>query len=329
MSQLCATLGNIKITIIPLFEHGSSSCFTHFLLKNPPIFILSKLVSYFYHQIFPKSSMNPRYLILKLLVLIVIRASSSLSAGLYGTCNGAPFTCGTVSGFRYPFRRHRDPAHCGYPGFELNCDERNPPTIEIMKIMYRILGVDPTAQILTIVREDMVNSMCPAELVNTTIDHVLFDFASGYMNISLLFGCPLSFDLAGFGSILCGKDEVANPVFLMPGIQAPGICETSVMIPVPVGFMNLTGFAQVIQKGFEIRWKVGPKPCTDCTQSGGQCVYDSATSLTSCACLDLPFLVDTCSTVNKTGDSSPPPPPSSSSSSLLSSGTQLFSYNDF
>ncbi|KAJ9562194.1 hypothetical protein OSB04_007354 [Centaurea solstitialis] len=263
--------------------------------------------------------MNPRYLILKLLVLIVLRASSSRSAGLYGTCNGA-FSCGTVSGFRYPFRRHQDPAYCGYPGFELNCDERNPPTIEIMKIMYRILGVDPTNQILTVVREDMVNSICPEELVNTTIDHTLFDYTSGYMNISFLFGCPFSFDLVGFGSIFCGKDEVTSPVFLMPGIQAPGICETSVIIPVPVGFMNPTGLGQVIKKGFEIIWKVGPKPCTDCTQSGGQCIYDSATSLTSCACLELPFLVDTCSTKNKTGAASSP---TSSSLSLPSSGFRL------
>ncbi|XP_024984219.1 LEAF RUST 10 DISEASE-RESISTANCE LOCUS RECEPTOR-LIKE PROTEIN KINASE-like 1.4 [Cynara cardunculus var. scolymus] len=262
--------------------------------------------------------MNSRYLILKLLVLIVIRASSSRSAGFYGTCNGS-FSCGNLSGFRYPFRRHQDPAYCGYPGFELNCDGKNPPTIEIMKIMYRVLGVDPTAQILTVVREDMVNSICPQDLVNTTIDHELFDYTSSYMNISFLFGCPFSFDLVGFGSIFCSVEEV-SPVFLMPGIQAPGICKTSVIIPVPVGFTNPSGLSQVLQKGFEVRWKVGPKPCNDCTQSGGQCIYDSATSLTSCACIETPILVESCSTVNKTGAGSSPP-----SSSLSSSGTQLYS----
>ncbi|KAI3768118.1 hypothetical protein L2E82_18550 [Cichorium intybus] len=244
--------------------------------------------------------MNPRYLILKLLILIILQESSSNSAGFYGTCN-TPFSCGTISGFQYPFRRHQDPAYCGYPGFELNCDDSNLPTINIMNITYQVLDINPTAQILKIVRKDMINSMCPQDLVNTTMDPKLFSFTKSYMNISILFGCPISFTFSfmGIGSIFCGDNGVSQ-VFLVPGIQGPGSCETSVVIPFPVDFLNSTGLGQVLQEGFDVMWKVEGSGCSDCIESGGQCVYDNSKGLTMCACPESPLLADSCSTVNKT-----------------------------
>ncbi|PWA60632.1 hypothetical protein CTI12_AA380690 [Artemisia annua] len=249
--------------------------------------------------------MNHQYFILRLVILIITKARLSNSDGLYNTCNG-PFSCGTMSGLRYPFRRHQDPAHCGYPGFELECDEPNPPTINIMNITYHVLGLDPMSQIMKVVREDMIDTICPENLVNTTIDHELFDFPSSYTNISFLFGCPLSFNVLGMiDSVLCGNNGV-SPVFIMPGVLGPGICETSVVIPFPVGFANSTGLTQALQDGFEVSWKVKSRPCTDCTQSGGQCVYDAGTSLTACACPELPLLADRCSAMNKTDAKSSP-----------------------
>ncbi|CAI9261880.1 unnamed protein product [Lactuca saligna] len=263
--------------------------------------------------------MNPRYHILKLLILIIIQECSSNSAGFYGTCNTS-FSCGTISGFQYPFRRHQDPTYCGYPGFELNCDHQNPAIIKIMNITYKVLGIDPTAQILKIVREDMINSMCPQELVNTTIDPKLFDYTKSYMNISILFGCPLSFNFMGIGSIFCANDEL-NPVFLVPGIQGPGNCETSVVIPFPVEFLKSDVLGRVFQKGFDVIWKVEGSGCRECIQSGGQCIYDDNTVLTMCACPESPFLADSCSTVNKTDVNASP-----FVSTSTSSGMQLYTF---
>ncbi|KAI3669643.1 hypothetical protein L6452_40957 [Arctium lappa] len=262
-----------------------------------------------------KLSMNSRYLILKLLMLVVIEGCLSALDGFNGTCDDS-FSCGTISGIGYPFRRRQDPAYCGYPGFDLDCDERNPPTIDIMNLTYHILGIDPTTQILRMIREDMVNSFCPQDLVNTTINHELFDYTSSYMNITFLFGCPFSSNVVGFGSILCRNDEVTNPVFLLPGIQGPGNCKTSVVTPVPVGFVDPTGLGQVLSNGFEVRWKVG-RTCTGCMRSGGRCLYDNGTRLTTCVCPEPTFLADSCSTTNKTEVGSSP-----------SSGMQLF-YTSF
>ncbi|KAD4888389.1 hypothetical protein E3N88_20462 [Mikania micrantha] len=241
--------------------------------------------------------MNLQNLIPKLLILIIIKAPWTNSEGFYGTCNPS-FNCGSISGFHYPFRRHQDPAQCGYPGFELNCDQQNPPTINIMNITYRVLSLNPTAQTLKLVRGDMVNSACPQDLVNTTIDHELFDYTSSYTNISFLFGCPIPFDVVGMmGPLSC---DGSNLAILVPGTLGPGMCNTSVTIPFPVGLLNenpfgsLTWLVPIFRDGFEVRWKVEPGPCTDCTLSGGQCVYDISRLGTTCACPEPPLLGDSC-----------------------------------
>ncbi|GJS99258.1 leaf rust 10 disease-resistance locus receptor-like protein kinase-like 2.4 protein [Tanacetum coccineum] len=108
------------------------------------------------------------------------------------------------------------------------------------------------------------------------------------MNASLLFGCPVSFNVLGIGSIFCSNNGV-GPIFLVPGIQGPGICNTSVIVPFPIGFTNTSGFInttgsdQILQEGFGVRWKVNGKDCTDCMRSGGQCMYDNVTRLTICS----------------------------------------------
>ncbi|XP_076882459.1 LEAF RUST 10 DISEASE-RESISTANCE LOCUS RECEPTOR-LIKE PROTEIN KINASE-like 1.4 [Bidens hawaiensis] len=251
-----------------------------------------------------------------LLIFLIIKIHLANSEGFYGTCN-ASFSCGSISGFQYPFRRHQDPVQCGYPGLELNCDQPNIATINIMNIGYRVLGVDPTTQIMKLVRGDMINSVCPQDLVNTTIDHELFDYTSSYTNITFLFECPIPFELLGMiGTLLCGSNE-ASRVFLFPGALGPGTCETSVIVPFPLGVMGSMGLILALQDGFEVKWKVESGPCTDCTQSGGLCVYDATRAATRCACPGSPLLADSCSNVNnKTNVSlSPPSSPSSPGSS--------------
>ncbi|KAM0032449.1 putative protein kinase RLK-Pelle-WAK-LRK10L-1 family [Helianthus debilis subsp. tardiflorus] len=266
--------------------------------------------------------MNFHHLIPKLLILIITQIRWTNSEGFYDTCSRS-FSCGTISGIQYPFRRHQDPPECGYPGFELNCDQNNQPTINITNITYRVLGIDPTTQILKLVRGDMINS-CPQYLVNTTINHQLFDYTPSYMNISFLIGCPIPFDIEGMiTSFFCTNIGI-NPVILVPGATGPGVCKTSVVIPSPVGF---TGLIEVLQDGFEVKWKVDPGPCADCIQSGGLCVSDISRLATTCACPEPPLLADTCSNskVNKPDVGLSPPSSTSSPTSTGSSKTSSLS----
>nr|KAJ0215323.1 hypothetical protein LSAT_V11C300136680 [Lactuca sativa] len=52
---------------------------------------------------------------------------------------------------------------------------------------------------LKIVRQDMIESICPQDQVNTTMDYNLFDYNSDYMNVSFLFGCSDSWSGIGDG----------------------------------------------------------------------------------------------------------------------------------
>ncbi|CAH1434566.1 unnamed protein product [Lactuca virosa] len=231
--------------------------------------------------------MNPKHFLLNFLTLIVLGECSTTIDKFYGTCNDS-FTCGTISGFQFPFRRQNDPTNCGYPGFEINCDEHNPPTFTIKNMTYQIQNIDPTVQILKIVREDMIESICPQDQVNTTMDYNLFDFNSGYMNMSFLFGCPDSWTGMGGGFDLCGNNG-GKPVFLTVGVHGPGDCGSSVVVPVPVEFVEPNASGRVVGNGFEVRWKVDDEICTGCRQSGGQCMYDNSTRLTGCSCPNQPL----------------------------------------
>ncbi|KAI3768121.1 hypothetical protein L2E82_18553 [Cichorium intybus] len=250
--------------------------------------------------------MNPKHFIIIFLTLIVLGESSTNPEEFYKTCTDS-FTCGNISGFRFPFRRETDPAYCGYPGFELNCDEKNAPTINIKNMTYHVKSIDPTAQILKIVREDMIESMCPQDRVNTTMDYTLFDYTSGYINTTLLFGCSVSFNGMGIGPTSCDNNG-GSTVFFMPGIHVPEGCESGVVVPGPDRFFDLSELGRVLQDGFEVKWKVGDAVCTGCSQSGGRCVYDDDTRLTACGCPDPPFLADRCAGVNKTRVESSPKP---------------------
>ncbi|PWA60633.1 concanavalin A-like lectin/glucanase domain-containing protein [Artemisia annua] len=155
-------------------------------------------------------------------------------------------------------------------------------------------------------REDMADSVCPQVLVNTTIDNNLFSHTSSYMNISYLFGCPVSIDDTGvIGSIFCNNNGVDH-VILSYGARGPGSCKTSVILPVPDRFMAPSDLGPFVHQGFEVKWNLRVRPCTDCMQSGGQCMYSNISSLTTCACPEPPFLADSCLSDNKTRVSSSP-----------------------
>ncbi|KAL6982227.1 hypothetical protein U1Q18_051335, partial [Sarracenia purpurea var. burkii] len=68
-------------------------------------------------------------------------------------CSGATLSCGTISDVSYPFRSVGDPNYCGHPGLVLDCQNNNIPTIDIVNITYRVLGIDQTTR-MKIFRED-------------------------------------------------------------------------------------------------------------------------------------------------------------------------------
>ncbi|XP_057783921.1 LEAF RUST 10 DISEASE-RESISTANCE LOCUS RECEPTOR-LIKE PROTEIN KINASE-like 1.4 [Salvia miltiorrhiza] len=223
----------------------------------------------------------------------------------YQTC-GNTFSCGdTITGIGYPFRQQTDPTYCGHPNLVLSCDGRNnATTIDIMSTTYRVLKIDQATESMRIVREDLMEGPCPKEMVNTTLDYSIFDYAASYTNFTFLYGCPAS-NLPGLSLVSCGSSGYSS-VYVFPGTQGPGNCNASVIVPVILGggSVNTTSLNQVLQQGFEVRWKIGGKSCSDCTESKGRCGYDVVTNQTSCFCSDAPYVSDTCTTAPANGGNS-------------------------
>ncbi|KAK3004413.1 hypothetical protein RJ639_018789 [Escallonia herrerae] len=171
--------------------------------------------------------------ILEISVLVRIPLCSSDPDVFYETC-GTAFSCGNISGIGYPFRGNGSPEYCGYPGLVLNCNQDNITTIEIMGMAYCVLAIDQTIQFMRIAREDLMESRCPQDLVNTTLDYTLFDYASAnYMNVTFIFGCPVSMNFPGLSSLTCGSNGYSS-VYLLPELKAP---EAVIIGPIP-GFLN-------------------------------------------------------------------------------------------
>lgn len=250
-------------------------------------------------QMFSWLSFLHLFFTIKLLVLLQSSHVSSSAGEFYRTC-GNTFSCGnTITEIGYPFRRYTDPAYCGHPSLVLNCNDRNnATTIDIMNTTYRVLQIYQATETMRIVREDMMEDPCPQEMVNTTLDHSLFDYAASYTNLTFLYGCPAS-NVPGLSLTPCGNSGYSG-VYVFPGSQGPGSCNASVIVPVVLdgsgggGSINITSLNQVIQQGFEVRWKIGGKSCSDCVDSKGRCGYDVGTNQTTCFCPDPPYVTDTC-----------------------------------
>nr|KAJ0220097.1 hypothetical protein LSAT_V11C200063650 [Lactuca sativa] len=82
--------------------------------------------------------------------------------------------------------------------------------------------------------------------------------------------------------------------------MGPEDCESSVVILIPVEFVDPSLSGRVVGNGFKVRWKVDDEVYIGCTQSSGQCMYDNGTLMTGCGCPEQPLLADSCDGVNKT-----------------------------
>ncbi|KAK1359075.1 putative serine/threonine-protein kinase [Heracleum sosnowskyi] len=171
-----------------------------------------------------------------------------------------------------------------------------------MNVTYRVLKIDQATQIMKIAREDVMDATCPRELVNTTFNYTVYDYTSAYTNITFLYGCPVSVKLQSPSFFSCGSKGY-DSVDVVSGAQGPGNCNYSVVVPVlktgTEGSVSLTHLDQLLQEGFEVRWKMDGKACSDCTRTCGRCGYSFSTNQTTCFCPGQPYLADSCSATKR------------------------------
>ncbi|KAF3969466.1 hypothetical protein CMV_006753 [Castanea mollissima] len=202
----------------------------------------------------------------------------------YTNCSKNIFSCGNIT-ISFPFWGENYTG-CGYPGIKLNCTE-NVTTMEIMNVNYRVLDVNPSAQILTITREDYWTSFCSPQFTNTTLDPTLFDFGNGIQNLTLTYGCALS-SIALPRQLTCSTTTGSLfDVHMKPGAHGPDEnCTTSVIIPVrysqSLDTLDWSKLEQSLKEGFDVKLKVVSPACRNCIKSNGVCGYDLKLNQATC-----------------------------------------------
>ncbi|XP_048136850.1 LEAF RUST 10 DISEASE-RESISTANCE LOCUS RECEPTOR-LIKE PROTEIN KINASE-like 2.8 [Rhodamnia argentea] len=205
-----------------------------------------------------------------------------------------PYECGDQQ-ISYPFRHHKRPSYCGYPGYELGCDHDD-PILSMESLEYRVIHINMSTRILEVARMDLSGDICAGTHVQTTLDLSLFDSTPGDLNSTLFYGCnsppppgsfPFSCPAYGDGYFAFEVDP-ANPP------HEP--CNFSVFVPsLPLppwegGDDNATPSLDIIREflkqGFEIAWIANTSQCESCTESGGRCGYDWKRQQFNCFCTD-------------------------------------------
>ncbi|KAL9427657.1 hypothetical protein AB3S75_029777 [Citrus x aurantiifolia] len=254
--------------------------------------------------------------------IIFVHVPTPVSANYeeYKNCS-APFRCANRDDIGYPFWGGNRPEYCGYPGFELNCEE-DVPEINILNITYKVLKFDQATRIITVAREDYWDQYCPSNLVDTTLNFSLFNYAPATGNLTLYYSCPANLmndmllkPLLDPYEFRCNSDESNaadnyyyswefSSIFNNSLIEAMkaylGRCEKSVLLPLQQPTVEYllknpasANLARALREGFGLQWFANNSRCDMCEQSKGECAYSARTGQFNCYCPDKAY-ADSC-----------------------------------
>jgi len=214
------------------------------------------------------------------LLLIQIPPCSS-SNDSYSNCAN-PINCGKIRNMSFPFWGGNRPKECGL--MQLTC-KNDTSYITIKDVLYQVLEANPDSHTLKITRQDYWIDLCQPTHISTTLDSQLYVYESLYKNLTLSYDCALFPTYIPCNGVLGGTS-----VYTQFGSLSPESCKTSVVVPVPLSFMEINSFIQVyhaIKEGFVVRWIIGVEECDKCEKSGGVCGFDDSSQQT-CYCREGP-----------------------------------------
>ncbi|CAN0914719.1 G-type lectin S-receptor-like serine/threonine-protein kinase At4g03230 [Linum grandiflorum] len=227
----------------------------------------------------------------------------------YLDCN-QQIECGNWS-FGFPFWGTSRPNFCGLPEFNLICDDNRFPTISISGLTYRILDINNSSQILTLLQTDYARDLCPTHPQNVTEVDNLFDFTDDTQFLNLYYDCtpPAAFGLQlpdSLESVVCLSNPSRWGYFvrtesIVGGYRSTirswlGQCSNRVRVPVngtAVGSLEKdpmpARLTETIDQGFGMRWTANDSLCASCRTSGGQCGFSDTTRSFACFRVDQPY----------------------------------------
>lgn len=244
-----------------------------------------------------------------IIAFILILAPTSLLANdaKFSSCSSL-IRCGKFRHIGYPFWGLDRPEICGYPGFELNCNE-DVLEIRIISVTYRVINIDLLRQILQVARIDYTDNICPKHLINSTFGSNLFEHNMKTQDIRLYYGCDPNSGLENLTSIhgisdqfecsINGTNIVGYYITRNTGTLSTftsglfGSCNNSVIIPVLYSEVesleanrDSSTLNEVLRVGLELKWYPNSSLCVTCLGSGGSCGYNLTLGEFICYCSD-------------------------------------------
>ncbi|KAF3971271.1 hypothetical protein CMV_005116 [Castanea mollissima] len=243
-------------------------------------------------------------LFLIIVTIALIHCPTSLRADNenYLTCE-APFNCSSLVNLSYPFWTSNRPNYCGHPSFQLDCSSKV-PQINITTMNYSVLEINNSSRTLRVARTDYLGKICPAALVNTTIDNNLFSYITSVdTNLTLYYDCPpplATLPNLGFYQFNCSINSsttfisyyALTSTFVSNG-NLFGACNYWVNVPVLQSVFPTTAtydaVIAAIDSGFMLEWDANNSQCDTCLKAGGLCGSDPTTSTFACHCTNGTF----------------------------------------
>ncbi|KAG7981119.1 hypothetical protein I3843_05G215800 [Carya illinoinensis] len=256
------------------------------------------------NYLFPILS-SPTFPLLNLCIFLILssllpRKSQGVVDPSFQLCSAEPETCGDEQPIEFPFTiRNKQNRSCGYPGFELSCNNRGQPTINIQRNDYIIRNISYETRILRVSNSDFWNSTtgtCIPLTQNISLPGARFELAPFQTHVNLLYGCSASTleSTSKFSYPGCDHGENKNSSVLVLPANDPKLgnvskaCTTRVVAPIldPYERENVDGIEGALRNGFRVKWKASD--CSNCQESGGRCGFNYSEWHFECFCPDRP-----------------------------------------
>ncbi|KAF8037890.1 hypothetical protein BT93_B0662 [Corymbia citriodora subsp. variegata] len=273
-------------------RYSLSLCILFLYIYPPPCFA-PNFISLPMDLTMSGSSLSLLFLIFSLHIHFLVPASGYFQP--HEDC--VPHRCGDQE-ISYPFRHIEQPNYCGYPGYELGCDEDN-LTLSMASLNYQVIHIDWSAHTLVVVRVDLSEDICLQKYVDTTLNFALFNYTFRDTNSTLFYDCD-SFSIPRPYRFSCHESQ--DGYFFLPSEPAnppPEPCSSRVLVPISrsealalpppsSGGDDSATISEVLTEGFEITWIADTFQylCESCYRSGGTCGHNRTTQEFNCFCAD-------------------------------------------
>ncbi|XVE82269.1 hypothetical protein DITRI_Ditri15bG0134800 [Diplodiscus trichospermus] len=228
---------------------------------------------------FPGSIQLSSLCLITFLNTLIIAANSLKTSNTF--CPSC--SCGNGVTISYPFW-HEDQLfeHCGYPGFNVSCNARN-PVLHLSNNVYHIRTINYSGNSLLISHFEPENVTCPSFYqYNFTLPafSLLKDSVLHNRMLRFFYNCTLF--PPSLPSVAClqhsGKNSYVFTEGAIPEFDWNTYCESTASVPVIEKAVNgsvllSNGFAEALQEGFELTWQQPDVACQSCEATGGFCGY--------------------------------------------------------